>query len=139
MERDLANFSELSPEIKQKILKEAITDSDLVPKIADLLMENRQLYRSSQPDRRELANYIRIRETANPDSVMGLDLTVLPNGVSLNAHSQLWRGAQRFVEEYQGRVDLTDAQIQENRDRLNAMRHQYYQHLLLINRLNRDY
>jgi len=125
--------AKLPPEIQAKIISEAIVDDNLVSKMADVLEEehivNERVARAERLRNRELPWHLRVQENTNPNSVVDLELAIT------NAHTQLWTGAQYYIDYFNENVDKARKEKQHIRNYLNMLKSRFYQHQLMINRL----
>jgi len=131
------NFGNLPDNVLHLIFREALDGQNIVAELVDI---NQQI-ESLQNRRQRLINernfYARQMDEVEPRSVMDLQQAVRTSDgrmFDINAHQQLYRGSERFRDEYQRQIDEINDEIAQRNNFQTLLKKQFLFYMMLLKR-----
>lgn len=131
------NFGNLPDNVLHLIYREALDGQNIVAELVDMNQQIQQLQARRQRLIYERNTNQRIMDDAEPRGVMDLQQSVrMRDGtwLDINAHQQLYRGAERFRDEYQRQLNEIDDEIQQRSNFQSLLRSQFLFYMMLLKR-----
>lgn len=131
------NYGNLPDNVLHLIFREALDGQNVVADLVEINQQIQQLQNRRQRLEYERNLNHRIMENAEPRGVMDLEQSVMMRDGSwldINAHQQLYRGAERFRDEYQRQMDEVDRQIQERSNIQSLLKSQFLFYMMMLKR-----
>lgn len=131
------NYGNLPDNVLHLIFREALDGQNVVADLVEINQQIQQLQNRRQRLEYERNLNHRIMENAEPRGVMDLEQSVMMRDgtwLDINAHQQLYRGAERFRDEYQRQMDEVDRQIQERSNIQSLLKSQFLFYMMMLKR-----